>query len=403
MAHFIRVRTSGFWTTNSTLLSTEMESFDAQLYKAVNGDDGGVWAPSSIIEIGGSGLKVTGVLTITGAATFSGGVTANEVAITGDLTVQTNATIQGYLTAETDTEVQGALDVTGATTLSGGATVTGGDLSVALNLAVQGNADVTGDLTADGASVETLGIHSAVAPGEVFTADGAGSFTSDLAVGGALAVTGAATVGGNASVTGTLTVTGTTIAKGRFRRRVRTMGNAGETVSVSDYDIVYMPPGVMSADRTLTISTSGAVEGDVIRVVAKDTTYALDVDWGDDVASLKRAADKQDWLELTFIGSVWVKTGTGDRSALLPLPAYLVVRCAVEIVRVATHVARSAAIVALLLACRRPRAPTAPRGVRVAGRTRSVAAAVVLADLSALATTGTGARLLLAWRADLRW
>lgn len=60
MAHFARVRPSGFWTINSSVDPLEFEAFDANLFKAINGDDGGTWAPAAVITIGGLGLTVTG-------------------------------------------------------------------------------------------------------------------------------------------------------------------------------------------------------------------------------------------------------------------------------------------------------------------------------------------------------
>lgn len=60
MAHFVRLRPSGFWTIASVVTPAEFEAFDENLSKAINGDDGGTWAPSAQIVIGGSGLRVTG-------------------------------------------------------------------------------------------------------------------------------------------------------------------------------------------------------------------------------------------------------------------------------------------------------------------------------------------------------
>lgn len=63
MAHHTRVRAPGLWTDFSVLLAAEMEEFDEDQYNSVNGDDGGTWAPSAAIIIGGSGMHVTGPLT----------------------------------------------------------------------------------------------------------------------------------------------------------------------------------------------------------------------------------------------------------------------------------------------------------------------------------------------------
>lgn len=314
MPHFVRIRPAGLWTIGSVLQPEELELFDANQSKALNGDEGGVWAPSALLELGGAGLKVTGPLNVPGAASFTGGVLANTAGITGSLDVQGDTELQADLEVQGETGLGGAPEAGFACKVTGNAKCTGtlavsGDLTVASDLDVQQDITAQGAITGDAGRLETLGLHSAVAPGKVFTADGAGNITGNWEVGG-VASAASLVVSGNA------TISGTTKAKGRFKRRVLVMTDAGTTVSVSDHDLVYMPPGVMSADRTLTVSTSGAEEGDVLRVVAKDTIHTLDVDWGSDASALKRATDKQDWLELTFIGGVWIKTGTGDRSAL---------------------------------------------------------------------------------------
>jgi hypothetical protein len=54
MAHFTRVRTFGAWSANTTLEDEELEKFDAQLSKAINGDEGGSWSPTSKITLTGS-------------------------------------------------------------------------------------------------------------------------------------------------------------------------------------------------------------------------------------------------------------------------------------------------------------------------------------------------------------
>jgi hypothetical protein len=61
MSNFTRVRATGMWTV-SVLLPSELEKFDANLFKAPNFADGGTYAPSSAITIGGAGLTLTTTL-----------------------------------------------------------------------------------------------------------------------------------------------------------------------------------------------------------------------------------------------------------------------------------------------------------------------------------------------------
>lgn len=83
MAHFNYIKSGGVWGLFSLLTSGIMSTIDKTLYKCVNGDEGGTWAPhlpgSSIptpIVIGGDGLQVLGPFLATNAQiTVPGGNT----------------------------------------------------------------------------------------------------------------------------------------------------------------------------------------------------------------------------------------------------------------------------------------------------------------------------------------
>lgn len=67
MAHFDYLKPGGVWGLLSLLTSGIMEAIDARLYKCINGDEGGTWAPHlpgsmvpTPITIGGDGLRVLG-------------------------------------------------------------------------------------------------------------------------------------------------------------------------------------------------------------------------------------------------------------------------------------------------------------------------------------------------------
>lgn len=58
MSHFgFRKSPSGDWSTVVVLTRADMTYFDQTLAKAINGDEGGTWAPSSPIIIGGAGAS----------------------------------------------------------------------------------------------------------------------------------------------------------------------------------------------------------------------------------------------------------------------------------------------------------------------------------------------------------
>jgi len=71
MAHNSRAKAS--WSNGDELSATRVEALDANGYVAVNGDAGGVWAPSAPIEIRGSGVLL--------ALSSGGGTVASLVAL----------------------------------------------------------------------------------------------------------------------------------------------------------------------------------------------------------------------------------------------------------------------------------------------------------------------------------
>lgn len=284
MAHFTRVRASGFWTSGSTLLNTEMEAIDSRLYKAVNGDDGGAWAPSSTaITIGGLGVSVTGPFVSSG--TFNVNSLAN---------------------------------------LNAGAVITGANLSVSLNATVQGNLEVQstthliGNVTADGdIAAERIAIHGAHLGSNILSVDGDGRLTGDLTVDGAGSVGGAFGVVGTLSAIGGIAIAGastltkavTTSSEGRVRRRYTALTDADTTIHANNCDIAQMRGAVMTADRNIAVTTTGAAAGDTMLIVNDDFSHSLYVRDGSYVGSvfaqLKNASSFSRAVMLVFDGTTW--------------------------------------------------------------------------------------------------
>jgi len=146
MAHNAYTRALGVWPATSVLTSTEMATFDLRQFQAVNGDLGGVWAPSSAITIGGSGLAVTGLLdaddaditighgrflTVLGTAGGALGTVTVEAGALVTLGGTTNISATGTMHVLTGggkivVDSGGAFEVNGATalTIKAGATAT---------------------------------------------------------------------------------------------------------------------------------------------------------------------------------------------------------------------------------------------------------------------------------------
>lgn len=66
---FTRARLPGFWTFGSAIAPSEMEHVDDYAY-AIDGLNGGTYAPTALVTIGGSGLTVSGPLIATNAQTI---------------------------------------------------------------------------------------------------------------------------------------------------------------------------------------------------------------------------------------------------------------------------------------------------------------------------------------------
>lgn len=71
MAHNARIRKDAAWVTGFSIDSSEFVILDTNLTKALNGDDGGAWTPTSNIVIGGAGMWFAGGSPSIGGASSS--------------------------------------------------------------------------------------------------------------------------------------------------------------------------------------------------------------------------------------------------------------------------------------------------------------------------------------------
>jgi hypothetical protein len=58
---FTRIRSSGLWLPRTAVTPEEFEQLDANLANAVDGLDGGAYAPTAPIQFGGSGIEFAGL------------------------------------------------------------------------------------------------------------------------------------------------------------------------------------------------------------------------------------------------------------------------------------------------------------------------------------------------------
>lgn len=175
----------------------------------------------------------------------------------------------------------------------------------------------------------------AVAPDVFTSAGGTRTLTNDLTVttatakkwlfnlvvqflGGTLDLAAASLVAGVAAFNNTTGLNGPTTltnllaltGNGRVRfRQVDLTTDADMTLGVSsgggiDYvgDIFILELGILSADRTCTISTAGAGIGSWMLIASADTGNAL---LGPDIGSIKSASGSTPWRLLVFNGATW--------------------------------------------------------------------------------------------------
>jgi hypothetical protein len=133
MAHFIYPSGTPLGTVpfGYVVPSSEWQTTIRQVFRAVNGDEGGTWAPSSFIVIGGSGFSLTGTghqiagsarlnVQSTGEIRLNNGALFRADGTAGDILLKVSANV-AILEAETGTVIQvdtgGALDLFGQLTV----------------------------------------------------------------------------------------------------------------------------------------------------------------------------------------------------------------------------------------------------------------------------------------------
>lgn len=121
MAHNSRIRADiTAWATGTVVSDAEFNALDAAQFAAINGDDGGSWAPSAFIGIGGSGLRMlSGSHQLNGALSCTSG-SSITVASGAAVTLASGSTF----TANAELTLNHGASVNSASTLSIGGSST---------------------------------------------------------------------------------------------------------------------------------------------------------------------------------------------------------------------------------------------------------------------------------------
>lgn len=256
MAHNTRIRTAGNWTTNSTVLQAEFEALDQAQFEAINGDDGGTWAPSAAIIIGGSGLQVTGDFASSGAFEHSGAGTAS---FQGALVEILSADFQIGCPATFGDAAVFDGTVTCNTTFTANANVNLGNGAGDL-VTVAGTLDVNTALNVDGTSAFQAAV--------IFNTGSDPTFVAPTVF------TGAMDINGDVDISNPVTLSG----DGHIRERIVNGSDANTTYNVSTVDRVVMTGSVLSANRVWTAGNTGAGEGSVLRFSRYTDSGAFNVE-----------------------------------------------------------------------------------------------------------------------------
>jgi len=372
MSAFPRVRAPGTWLALSQLDAAEMEVFDAHQSKALNAEEGGTWAPTSRIILGGDGLEMRatlaigngggspGVLDITdgslggvssggawaaalGSATsFAGTTHFSNAGTDADGGAGHHVLSGGVVYVDDGASVKvrsgGTLQIVGLFIASSGSEVRlydetkqlSGEFTLSDGVPMTLHGDVTiksdGTLTTEASSTATFGgthnltgtLQTSGASAEIIVKAN-GSFTSealatvshagDVSVGGTLDVSGTLTVSGEFVQTGTLTKSGSTAYT---CERIGDAADADGTYGATK-DLWLIP--ALASNRTYTLKSTSPTppEGVRVRFVGPRTGMGAVVTFQrEDTSTIAILSDGTGpWAEFVFHSGSWRYAGAG--------------------------------------------------------------------------------------------
>lgn len=276
MAHHTRTRVNLAAWASGAVSPTEFDNLDANGFKSINGDDGGVWAPASPIELGGSGLKMTGPFEADGATTLDG-----DVEINGLLTVNSaTAEFQGNVVLGNgggDT-----LTINATTTIAGDLTVTSGTVEFHGNvrlgngagdaITVDGTSTFNANATFNGTTTQVNGnTVLGNTAGDTLTVNAVSTFEGNAVANGTFEFNGDVAFDGDVDFSASGLILGAPTLGVRIRyidsgrvpwRTPVSAADTAVTLSVTESDLYWIDGAIVTAERHWTISDTGAVDGD---------------------------------------------------------------------------------------------------------------------------------------------
>jgi len=293
MAHNSYVR-GPTWASNVPVLHGEFELFDIAQFKSINGDDGGTYAPSSLLTIGGAGMNVLLVgnnyqrgnsFNLESSATLSVGAGCTAVFVGTSVTNWSTGAVANFAFDST-LNLEGEVNVTstGFLEIESGA---------GLLCAVGSSTSFLGTTNFISAPTFSAGLTAS----GVFSSGGVSCAGLNVSGGSSLAavgISGTATCSGSLAINGGATVTTplTCSAAGRVTERVTyilTTGANSSAYGPENSDLVFV--ATLTAPVTFTIDDTNAQDGDKMRFVTEDATHFLTINdpIGGTFISLKNA------------------------------------------------------------------------------------------------------------------
>lgn len=215
---FSRIRAFGAWNDGSTLLASEMEEIDTRLSNALDGDQGGVYAPATALIIGGAGLRLTAGLIIDAGGLL---INADGAQIRGDVLLLNGFRSHGAAQFDSTIAAQGLATFTGGATFNSGVLFGAGQLAE-----FSGSAIFQGTVLFESTTVATF--------------QGAASFSNGFSSAGVIAFSGT----------------------GRIRDRESFAPNSNATVLPGGIYVISGAAGAITTSNVYTIDTSTAQIGD---------------------------------------------------------------------------------------------------------------------------------------------
>jgi len=296
MAHSSYIRGSlGAWGIASALTPAELWAFDQAQYKAINGDDGGTWAPSAAITIGGSGLALSGANhSVSGTLTVSSGgfltvASGADLSVAGDLAVNAG----GSMVVNTGA----TLDIFGAVDIESGSVVewkSGSESEFESGSEAIWESGSNAKWESGSNARWYSGSNSTWESGSNLTIENGTVVTAVL--GSASSVTVGCVVG--------------LAGAGRITKRLDTNATDGSrTIAVTTADIFYNPSGVLSASCAWTL-TNGANVGEEITLVNLDATYQITISGSilSVAGAIKNASGSFACASFVWNGTHWIST-----------------------------------------------------------------------------------------------